>query len=77
VTLNWNPSASIVDGYNVYRGTISGGPYTRINSALDTATSAMDNAVIAGQTYYYVVTAVAGSKESAYSNQATAVIPYP
>jgi fibronectin type 3 domain-containing protein len=77
VTLNWNPSAGSVDGYNLYRGTVSGGPYTRINSALDTSTTAVDNTVISGQTYYYVVTAVAGSKESAYSNQATAAIPTP
>ena len=36
-----------------------------------------DTNVTAGQTYYYVATAVEGSSESAYSNQATAVIPTP
>jgi fibronectin type 3 domain-containing protein len=35
-----------------------------------------DSAVTNGTTYYYVTTAVDGSgNESAYSNQATAVIP--
>jgi hypothetical protein len=78
VTLNWNASTSNnVDGYNVYRGTVSGGPYSQINSALETSTTAIDDTVASGQTYYYVVTAVSGSQESAYSNQGTAVIPFP
>jgi hypothetical protein len=37
VTLSWTDSASTVVGYNVYRGTLSGGPYTKINSALEAA----------------------------------------
>jgi hypothetical protein len=79
VTLNWAASASSnIAGYNVYRGTTSGGPYTQINSALDTATSYVDNTVQGGQTYYYVVTAVnSSSQESAYSNEVKAVIPFP
>jgi len=65
-------------GYNIYRGTVSGGPYSQINTALDTTTSDTDNNVAAGQTYYYVVTAVDSSgTESTYSNQTTAVIPTP
>ena len=37
-----------------------------------------DNQVVAGQTYYYVATAVDGSGvESGYSNQVQAVIPKP
>jgi hypothetical protein len=34
VSLRWNSSTSPVAGYNVYRSTKSGGPYTRVNSAL-------------------------------------------
>jgi hypothetical protein len=77
--LSWNAStSSTVVGYSIYRGTVSGGPYTQINSALDTTTSDTDNTVAAGQTYYYVVTAVdSAGTESPYSNQTTAVIPTP
>jgi fibronectin type 3 domain-containing protein len=77
--LSWNASTSSdVVGYNIYRGTVSGGPYTQINSALDSATTDTDNTVAAGQTYYYVVTSVdSAGAESSYSNQTTAVIPTP
>ena len=76
VDLSWNVSADAV-GYNVYRGTVSGGPYTMINTSLDSTTTYTDSTVASGQTYYYVTTAVNGSQESGYSNQATAVIPNP
>lgn len=57
---------------------MSGGPYSRINSALEAATTYTDIAVTAGMTYYYVTTAVDGSGiESGYSNQVQAVIPTP
>ena len=68
----------MVVGYNVYRATISGGPYTKINSALDGSTTYTDSTVQAGTTYYYVTTAVDGSgTESTHSNQVQAVIPTP
>ena len=75
-TLNWTASTSTVSGYNVYRSTTSGGSYTKINSGLVTTVSYVDSTVQNGMTYYYVTTAVdSGGNESAYSNQATAVIP--
>jgi cellulose 1,4-beta-cellobiosidase len=75
VALSWNASAKAT-GYNVYRGTVPGGPYSRINSALNSATSYTDTSVQSGLTYYYVTTAVdSQGGESAYSNQAQAVIP--
>jgi hypothetical protein len=77
-TLNWVASTSSVVGYNVYRGTVSGGPYAKMNSTPDASTSYVDTAVQAGQTYYYVATSVdVSGNESGYSNQATAVIPSP
>jgi len=77
VDLSWTASADAV-GYNLYRGQVSGGPYTTINTALDGTTSYIDSTVVSGQTYYYVATAVnSESQESGYSNQATAVIPNP
>jgi hypothetical protein len=78
VTLSWTESTSTVTviGYNVYRGTVSGGPYTKLNPSLDGTTTFTDMTVQAGQTYYYVVTAVDSSNiESAHSNQVAATIP--
>jgi len=79
VTLNWTASTSAnVTGYYVYRSGSSTGPYTKLNATPVKPTTFTDEAVTAGQTYYYVVTAVDSSNsESAYSNQARAVIPSP
>ena len=74
--LIWTPSTSTVSGYNVYRGTVNGGPYTLMNSSLVTVLSYTDTAVQSGATYYYVTTAVdSNNVESLNSNQVTAVIP--
>lgn len=77
VTLSWTASTSSVAGYNVYRSTVSGGPYTIIlNSSLVAGLSYTDSTVQAGVTYYYVVAAVSASGvESSYSNQASATVP--
>ena len=78
VSLFWNSSPSAVVGYNVYRSTTSGGPYTKINPALDVSTSYDDSSVKGGTTYYYVSTAVDSSGvEGKYSNQLQAVVPSP
>ena len=53
VSLSWTQSNSPnISGYNVYRGGMSGGPYTLLNSALVIGTTYTDNPVVAGQTYY-------------------------
>jgi len=77
VNLNWVAStASGVVGYNVYRSTVSGGPYTKIVSSPVTGTSNSDSTVQSGTTYYYVVTSVGqNGAESGYSNETMAVIP--
>lgn len=76
VNLSWNASISPVIGYNVYRSTSSGGPYTKLNSSLISVTAYTDQTVQSGTTYYYVATAVnSGGRESIHSNQAVAVIP--
>ena len=73
----WNPSSSSVVGYNVYRGTNTGGPYSQVNT-MNASTIYTDNSVQAGQTYFYVTTAVDGTgKESPYSNQTQAAVPTP
>jgi hypothetical protein len=74
--LTWNPSTSVVVGYNIYRGTISGGPYTQLNSSVVPGITYTDSTVQSGLTYFYVVTAVDSSNvESVYSNEVPAAIP--
>lgn len=77
VDVFWDASSSQVDGYNVYRSTQQGGPYTnKLNQALVEGAAFSDSTVQSGATYFYVVTAVdASSAESITSNEATAVVP--
>jgi fibronectin type 3 domain-containing protein len=65
-------------GYNVYRGSVSGGPYTMLNTSLNAPANYVDLNVEAGQTYFYTVTAVNSSgMESGFSSEVKAVIPTP
>jgi fibronectin type 3 domain-containing protein len=73
VTLTWSASQNATS-YNLYRGTAHGGPYIEVASGL-IQTTYVDAQVTHNQTLYYVATAVNGSNESGYSNEATAVIP--
>jgi fibronectin type 3 domain-containing protein len=76
VTLNLAPNSSTVVGYNVYRSSISNGPYTKLNSPIVTSTTYVDSTVLASQTYYYVATSVdASGDETPFSNQVSATIP--
>jgi len=77
-TLNWVASTSTVAGYNVYRSDVSGGAYAKLNAQLITSTQYPDSTVLAGQSYFYVVTSADSSGvESVFSNEASAVIPTP
>jgi len=78
VSLSWTASASPnIAGYNIYRGTIATGPYTKLNSVPVAATSYTDDGVPSGQTFYYAATAVDSyGNESAYSVIAEADIPH-
>jgi hypothetical protein len=74
--LSWKASPSSVTGYDVYRSATSGGPYSKVNSALDSSTSYSDATVQANETYYYVVTGVnSEGVQGGYSNQVEAVVP--
>ena len=78
VSLHWRASTSLVAGYNIYRSTVPGGPYTKLTPSLVLGTAWRDTSVVAGQRYYYVVTAVDSSgQESGYSNQASDLVPSP
>jgi len=75
VGLTWdNNSEPNLAGYNVYRGTDSGGPYSLLNVSLVTTTSFDDTSVVNDTLYYYIVTAIANdATESANSDEVSAV----
>jgi Cep192 domain 4/Abnormal spindle-like microcephaly-assoc'd, ASPM-SPD-2-Hydin/HYDIN/CFA65/VesB-like, Ig-like domain len=79
VDLTWSASTtSGVVGYNIYRSTVSGSGYSKVNGTPNTDTSYTDTTVTSGQTYYYVAKAVDGNDvESAPSNEVQAVVPSP
>jgi hypothetical protein len=91
VLLSWdeakdcNGATVSVSGYNLYRSTTPGGPYTKVNTSLITgiqyddlavsstmAQSSSSAASSSGTFYYYVVTSVdAQGDESVYSQEAS------
>ena len=74
VSLSWSAASGI--GYDVYVGSTSGGPYSRITSSPQSGTSYVDSNVQSGKTYYYVVTTVSSSNaESKYSSEVKAAVP--
>lgn len=80
VDVTWSASVSAsLQGYNVYRSGVSGGPYTRISSTLSPTTLLYtDTTPVSGQKYFYVVTAVDTSgAESAASLEVAVTIPTP
>jgi hypothetical protein len=78
VAMTWTASTSTVVGYYVYQGTLTGGPYTKLNATPVTATAFTDGTVLSGQDYFYVVTSVdSNGLESLFSNEAKAIIPIP
>ena len=68
VTLDWR-AVSEATGYAIYRGSTSGGPYSKIGSTIGSVF--IDNTVSDGATYYYVVRSVLGSRESGNSPEAS------
>lgn len=72
-----NPApGQVVTGYNIYRGSASGGPYTKVNASLVVGLSYSDTDVSAGQTWYYVCSTVDNlGNVSKYSSEAAATIP--
>lgn len=76
VTLTWSYGEDVVDNFYIYRGGISGGPYSKLAEVRYWNRAYEDTAVVAGATYYYVLTAFDSLRgESAYSNEAKATIP--
>lgn len=81
MSLSWTASGSLsITGYNVYRASVSGGPYTLLTGTPVSATSYTDNTVTSGSTYYYVITGIGTNPpystiESAYSSEVSGTIP--
>ena len=84
--LSWNGSTQPIASWNVYRSTTHGGGYAVIASVTAQLTSYVDQTVQAGQTYYYVITAVAPAcsggqpnpcGESLYSAEVSGTVPTP
>jgi hypothetical protein len=76
VLLSWTASTTAgVSTYNVYRSVTSGSGYVKIGATTGGALTYTDTTASSGGTYYYVVTALSGTSESTWSNQASASIP--
>ena len=82
ITWTWSQGdGPVATGFNVKRGTTTGGPYAIIASLTGTAirtytdASETGNILTPGATYYYVATAVSGNAESLPSPEAQAFIP--
>ncbi len=77
VPLTWNISANY-STFRIYRSTVSGGPYTLIDSVDVSGRNYFDNEdyidtnVTAGTMYYYVIVSVVDSTESPYSAEVSA-----
>lgn len=69
IMLSWTASLTATR-YNVKRATVSGGPFTMVNTA--TTTSFTDTGLTNGTTYFYVVSASNSTGESSNSAQAFA-----
>ena len=71
IQLTWTHSGA--HHYNVYRGTVDGGPYLNIGTTSSTYSTYLDGAVVIGTTYYYVIReADVLGREYCQSNQASA-----
>jgi hypothetical protein len=77
VLLTWDASVTAgVSGYNVYRAGSSGGyGTTPLNSTPIPTLTFTDTAVVSGQSYFYVVTAVDAGQASSDSNEVSVSIP--
>lgn len=71
IKLDWSQGAGET-GFEVYRGTASGGPYTFITLTAADIASFTDTGLSAGTKYYYVIRSVSNTGASAKSAEASA-----
>ena len=75
ITLTWSADPTATGGFNIYRGTVAAGPYTKLTTVMAGVNTYVDTTGATGTEYYYVVTGLDTATppdESAYSNQASA-----
>jgi hypothetical protein len=78
IDLSWSAPSGTVTGFDVYRGTVSGGEsLVPLNSTPlpASATSYQDTTVVPGNAYFYVIRALNGPVASSGSLEATATAP--
>jgi hypothetical protein len=76
VVLKWKPSATPNVKYNVYRSTVHGSNYKKMNSRPLKELTYTDKDVERGTRYYYVTRSMdGGGTESANSNEAVVTVP--
>lgn len=75
VTLNWQPGASAVIGYYVFRGA-NATNLSQLNTSAVSSTSYTDKTIADGQTYVYAVKSINSSSAlSGFSNYVTVSVP--
>ena len=71
VALSWTAPQGVA-GFDVFRGTIAGGPYVKVNASLITQPRFTDTKLAADTTYFYVVRSNNASVLSVTSNEVSA-----
>lgn len=74
VRLKWSGSTGATS-YNLYRGAVTGGPYSQVNTSPVTLQGWADLDVLPATNYFYVATAVNGGGESGNSSEVEVSIP--
>lgn len=83
ITLTWQavtpgPGQFPTIGYNVFRTTMNGQPYSQVNTAPVSGLQYIDGGLTSGLTYYYVITSVdSKGNQSPASSQTSATVPVP
>lgn len=77
VTLSWpwfQGAGDPATGFHCQRASVTGGPYTIVQTTSALTLTCTDNTVVAGQTYFYVVTAFNSAGDGPFSSEAKAVV---
>ena len=61
--------------FNFYRGTVTGGPYTKQTATAQSSCAFTDSNVVYGSNYFYVATGLDANGESGFSNEVKVSIP--